>query len=183
MRGDVFGEYIGMAGENYLKIAVAGMCLSLLLSACQKDAGPAAASQVTPKFKQSTANKQGPTVDELTAGMVGATTAGKSSLPLELKFDLASHPTQGASLDVNLAMLPEVSGGPMDVQISGSDGFKVADSAPFEFPVVESGEVYRHTLKVTPTAQGLLLLGVTVTVKHDDGNETKTFSIPVIVDH
>lgn len=170
-----------MAGEKYLKIAVAGISFSLLLSACQKDQGPAAATSSAPKFKQSAAAQKGPSVDELTAGMVSATALGKSSLPLDLKFELAAHPAQGESLEVNLAMLPEVSGGPMDVQLTGTDGFK-ADTAPFELAQVDSGEVYRHTVKVTPGAPGLLLLGVTVTVKHDDASDTKVFSIPIIVD-
>src|SRR5579871_3991379 len=171
-----------MAGENHSKIAVAGMCIGLSLSACQKDAGPAASTSAAPKFHASAAAKKGPTVEELTAGMVSATALGKSPLPLDLKFDLAAHPAQGQSLDVNLAMLPQVTGGPMDVQVSATEGFGAVDATPFELAAVESGEVYRHTVKVTPKTQGLLLLGITVNVKHDDVSDSKSFSIPVIVD-
>jgi hypothetical protein len=171
-----------MAGENYLKIAVTGMCASLLLSACQKDAGPAVTTSSTPKFNSSASSKKGPSVEELTTGMVSATALGKSLLPLDLKFDLGAHPAQGESLEINLALLPQVTGGPMNLQLASTDGFTVADATPFELAAVESGEVYRHTIKVTPKSQGLLLLGVTVAVKHDDVSDSKSFSIPVIVD-
>jgi hypothetical protein len=35
---------------------------------------------------------------------------------------------------------------------------------------------------VTPTADGVLLLGLTVSLKHDDMTESRAFSIPLIVE-
>jgi hypothetical protein len=51
-----------------------------------------------------------------------------------------------------------------------------------DLPAVEAGQVYRQSVKVTPTADGVLLLGLTVSLKHDEMIETRAFSIPLIVD-
>jgi hypothetical protein len=42
--------------------------------------------------------------------------------------------------------------------------------------------VYRQTVKVTPTVAGVLLLGLTISLKHDEQTESRAFSIPVIVE-
>jgi hypothetical protein len=42
--------------------------------------------------------------------------------------------------------------------------------------------VYRQSVKVTPTADGVLLLGLTVSLKHDEMIESRAFSIPLIVE-
>ena len=47
---------------------------------------------------------------------------------------------------------------------------------------VEAGQVYRQSVKVTPTADGVLLLNLTVSLKHDEINESRAFSIPLIVE-
>ena len=48
-------------------------------------------------------------------------------------------------------------------------------------PALEAGQVYRQSIKVTPTADGVLLLGLTVSLKHDDMTESRAFSVPLIV--
>jgi hypothetical protein len=48
-------------------------------------------------------------------------------------------------------------------------------------PDLEAGQVYRQSVKVTPTADGVLVLNLTVSMKHDDLTETRGFSIPLIV--
>ena len=48
----------------------------------------------------------------------------------------------------------------------------------FDFPAVEAGEVYRQTIKVTPTAEGVVLLGVTVSLKHDEMIDHGCFRFP-----
>jgi hypothetical protein len=37
-------------------------------------------------------------------------------------------------------------------------------------------------VNVTPAAEGVLLLGVTVSLKHDELTDLKSFSIPLIAD-
>ena len=175
-----------MAGNKIFKsVAAVAMCSAVLLgSACQKDVSPAApAGNTAPTPKKSPpVVKKGPGAEELTAGMVQAAPQGKSSLALEMKFELASRPKVGQPLEVNVALISQVSGGPASIQVTASNGFASTEAGAFDIPEVETGEVYRHTLKLTPSSEGLQVLNVAVSVKHDDVNDTKVFSIPVIVD-
>ena len=52
----------------------------------------------------------------------------------------------------------------------------------FDLPAVEAGQVYRQTVKVTPSAEGVLLLNLTVSLKHDEMTDQRAFSIPLIVE-
>jgi hypothetical protein len=56
-----------------------------------------------------------------------------------------------------------------------------ADTSQFELPAVTSGEVYRQTVNVTPTADGVLMLSLDISLKYDDVTESRIFSVPLIV--
>ena len=58
----------------------------------------------------------------------------------------------------------------------------VAGAKQFEIPAEEAGEVYRETVNVTPNAEGVVLLGVTVVLKHDELVDQRVFSIPIIAE-
>ena len=51
-----------------------------------------------------------------------------------------------------------------------------------DLPAMEVGQVYRQTVTVTAATDGVLLLGLTVSLKHDDLTDSRAFSIPLIVD-
>ena len=86
-------------------------------------------------------------------------------------------------MQINLAVLPQIAAGPAIIQVVGADGLEVAaGSSPVEIPSVDAGAVYRQTLNVTPTSDGVLLLGLSVSLKHDEITESRGFTIPLIVD-
>ena len=49
------------------------------------------------------------------------------------------------------------------------------------FPTVEPEQVYRHSITVTPTAEGVSVVSLNVTLKHDEMTESRVFSVPFIV--
>ena len=175
-----------MAGNPRIRrIHILLLCAVAGLSACNKDSStaPAANSTARAKPKAPIAAKTGPTAAEQTAGMVQAPTQGKSQLPVELKFDLPQKPKVGQLLEINLALIPQISASAVTLQVSGADDLTVAPGAgQFEIPAVEAGEVYRQTLKVTPNADGVSIIGVTVSLKNDTGAEQRVFSIPIIAE-
>jgi hypothetical protein len=183
--GVSFGDDKAMAGDKMTKsIQMLLLCAAASFSACNKDSGsaPAGASLTHAKPKTAAPAKSGPTAAEQTAGMVLAASQGKSQAPVDIKFDLAQKPKVGQPLEVNLALIAQVSASPATVQVNGTDGLAVAPGGQFDIPSEEAGEVYKHTVSVTPEADGVLLLGVTVSLKHDDGTDTKTFTIPIIAE-
>ena len=166
-------------------IQVLLMCAVAALSACNRDSSPAppgnAATQVKPKAPAVV--KTGPTAAEQTAGMVQAVAQGKSQAPVELKFDLGNRPKVGQALQINLAPIPQIPASPASIQVNGADGITVdAGANQFDIPAAEAGEVYRETVSVTPNAEGVLLVGVTVSLKHDEITDSKAFSIPIIAE-
>jgi hypothetical protein len=115
--------------------------------------------------------------------MVQAATQGKSQVPVELKFDIAQRPKVGQPLDINLALIAQISASSASLQVTGADDVSVAAGAnQFDIPSEEAGQVYRQTVNVTPNAEGVLLLGVTVSLKHDEIVDQRVFSIPIIAE-
>ena len=153
-------------------------------SACHKDSGPS--PQPTPAPRVSSAPviaKKGPSAADLTAGMVEAVSQGKSQLPVELKFDLKQRPSLGQALDIDIAVVPQIDASPANVQVTGGDGLTLTPGAnQIDLPAVAAGQVYRQSIKVTPTADGVLMLSLTVSLKHDEMTESRAFSIPLIVE-
>src|ERR1700677_951222 len=161
-----------------LLCALAGLC------ACHGDSGDSGQSPGKPKARAHApvAPKKGPTPDELTAGMVEAVTQGKSLAPVGLKFDILQRPAMGKPLEIDIALMPQITAEQTTIQVTGSDGLEVApDQAQIDIAGVEAEHVYRHTVSVTPTADGVLLLGFTVTLNHDAIAETRAFSVPIMV--
>jgi hypothetical protein len=174
-----------MAGDKMTTSArVLLLCAMLAVAACNRDSGsapaPSPASHFKPKAAPLTPHA---TASEQTAGMVEAASQGKSVVPVELKFDIAQRPKVGQPLDINLALVAQIAASPVTVQLTGADDVSVAAGAnQFDIPSEEAGEVYRHTVNVTPNTEGVVLLGVTVLLKHDEVVDQRVFSIPIIAE-
>jgi hypothetical protein len=153
-----------------------------LLTACHGDAVQAPVAIVAPQSSVPAAVKRGPTPDELTAGMVEAVTLGKSTVPVGLKFDLGGRPTVGQPLEVVVAVMPQVAASSATLQVTGGEGLQIGpNGGPVEIPALDPTEVYRVSVTITPTADGVQLLGLNVILKHDEATEMRTFSVPIIV--
>jgi hypothetical protein len=155
---------------------------AMLLAACHGEPNQAPAVAPAPAASAATVVKRGPTPEELTAGMVEAVTVGKSTAPIAIKFDLPQRPSVGKRFDVVIAVLPQISASSAIVQVSSSDGLQLAANlAPIEIPSLDPTQVYRLNIPVTPTADGVQLLGLSVSLKEDDTAESRAFSVPIIV--
>ena len=158
------------------------LCTLAAVGACHQDSGtpppPGAPSVPVPVVA-----KKGPGAEQLTTGMVEAANQGKSQLPVRLKFDLRQRPSIGKPLDIDVAVLPQIDASSGDILVAGGDGLTLeAGASRIDLPALETGQVYRQVLKVTPSAEGVLLLSLTVSLKHDDQTDSRAFSIPLIVE-
>jgi hypothetical protein len=160
------------------------LCTVVVLCACHRDSGTSAQpAKAAPHPAASVAIKKGPNAAELTAGMVEAASQGKSQLPVEVKFDLDQRPAVGQPLGIEIAVLPQIDAGGAAIEVLGGEGLTVpSGTGQIDMPAVEAGQVYRQSVKVTPTRDGVLLLGLTVSLKHDEMTESRAFSIPLIVE-
>jgi hypothetical protein len=185
--GGSFGDDTSMAGTvGMTRVQVLLLCAAAAaLCACHRDSESTppggAVAHVNPKTP--VVAKSGPTAAEQTAGMVEAANQGKSQVPVDLKFDLGARPKVGQVLDINLALIPQIAASPASIQVGDADGLTVAaDTSQADIPSAEAGGVYRHTVKVTPNAEGVLLVGVTISLKHDEVTDQRAFSIPIIAE-
>ncbi len=159
------------------------LCTVGVLGGCHQDSGNSTQPKSAPHVQAPVAVKKGPSAEELTAGMVEAATQGKSQLPVKVKFGLTQRPTVGQPLDIDIAVMPQIDASGADIQVTGGDGLSVApQSNQAELGALEAGGVYRQVLKVTPSADGVLLLGLTLSLKHDEVIDSRAFSIPLIVE-
>ena len=62
------------------------------------------------------------------------------------------------------------------------DGLRLAPASaqPIDIPTVDPTQVYRLTITMTPTVEGVHLVAINVSLKHDDGTDVRTFSVPII---
>jgi hypothetical protein len=158
------------------------LCTLLATGACHRDSDAPVPAKPAPLVAAPVAVKKGPTAQQQTAGMVEAATQGRSQLPVLLKFELPQRPTVGQRLGIDIAVLPQIDAGGAEIEVTGGDGLTVGAATPIDLHALEAGQVYRQTVEVTPTTDGVLLLGLTVSVKHDDMTESRAFSVPLIVD-
>lgn len=154
-----------------------------LLAACSGGSTPSPVAKLLPRPKPAPVpTKRAPTVDELTEGMVEAVSLVKSTAQVGLKFQLSQRPALGQPLQLVLAVIPQAAADSATVQVAGSDGLQVAaEAASLQIPSIELGQVYKQSVTVTPTTEGVQLLSLTVALNHADGSESRTFSVPVIV--
>ncbi len=159
------------------------LCALALLAACHGDATEAPQVTLSPRIKAPPAAKPGSTPAELTVGMVEAVTIGISTVPVAVKFDIPERPVVGQPAEVIIAVMPQISADHAILTVTGSNQLPLPNGAggPIEMSSVEPTQVYRHNVKVTPTAEGVQLLGLGVSLQHDDITETRIFSVPVIV--
>jgi hypothetical protein len=158
------------------------LCTVVALGGCHQDSGNSTQPKSAPHVQVPVTVKKGPSAEELTAGMVEAATQGKSQLPVKVKFGLTQRPTLGQPLDIDIAVMPQIDASGADMQVTGGEGLSVApESIQAELAAVETGGVYRQVVKVTPSVDGVLLLGLTISLKHDEVIDSRAFSIPLIV--
>jgi hypothetical protein len=172
--------------DHKLKVPIAQVLLlfaAFTLSACHREAGGTAASNPAPQVKPKALVTPGPTAAEQTANMVEASAQGKSQLPVQLKFEFSQRPKVGQALAINFALIPQIDASPAIIKVNGGEGLTMgADAAEFDIPAAAAGEIYRQTVNVTPAAEGVLILGVTVSLKHDEVTDLRNFSVPLIAE-
>jgi hypothetical protein len=153
-----------------------------VLGACHQQSGTPAQPNLAPRPQVPAVARKGPTAEDLTAGMVEAAALGKSPLAVRLKFDLKQRPAIGKALEIDIAVMPQIDATAANIQVAGGDGLTVAPGAnQVDMPALEAGQVYRQSIKATPTEEGVLVLNLTVSLKHDEITESRAFSIPLIV--
>jgi hypothetical protein len=146
-----------------------------LMCACD-DAPPAstAGSASSPRPAQ---NK-----GELPPDMVAAVSAGQSSLIISVHFALGGQPIIGKPLPVEIAVVPHRPFASVRAHFDSQDGIEVTEGAEMpERKDAVAEKALPHRIVVRPLKEGVFMITAGIETHSDEGNITRIYSIPVIV--
>ena len=157
--------------------------LAALLVACggggEEEPKPAPVKKVTRQQQAETDAQAVAAADE--KRMANAVSTGKTTAPVDLKFDLPAKPDVGQPFVVELAFMPRLPADVLEVEVAGNPGLALVDGGTARFDDVQSGS--RHVLEVHARADaaGLYYLSVVARMVNKVQTEARTFSVPVAV--
>lgn len=146
------------------------------LTACDDAPPPNSGASVTPAAQ---APKSG---SVLPPAMVAAVSSGKTSSAISVHFELGAPPSVGVTVPVKVAIVPHRTFKFVRAIFTTPDGVQLADGRLYEMlRDVEAEQILMHQVTIQPTREGIYLISVGLETESDEGNITRSFSIPVIV--
>jgi hypothetical protein len=113
--------------------------------------------------------------------MATAVTDGKTSAPVDMKYDLPSKPGVGLPFEVELAFDTRMAADALEVEISEAPGLVVVSEKTIKFEPVEGGQSYTTKLLVKGDNPGLYYVGVVAKMSTSVQSESRAFAIPVVI--
>lgn len=170
-----------------MRLALAGLGATLALAGCGNKAGDGGSTTITP-HKPRAAKVAGNRGNAKTASddarddarMASAVVSGKTSAPVDLRYELAAKPAVGQSLEIELVFLPTAPSETLEVQVSGMPGLTLAGGATAKFDKVRAGEPYPHKVLVQASGSGTYYVSVIAKMVTQTQTEVRTFSVPVV---
>lgn len=171
------------ASLRVLHRALAVVSLSALLVACgggeeQQAAAPAKKSVDKPAAAAAKASVPVDGPDSLKANAV---VTGKTSAPVDLKFDVLSKPDPGQEFQIELVFLPRAPADSLEVEITSIPGITLVSGGTARFENVTAGERYPAPVVARADGAGLFYFGVSARMVSKVQSEARTFSVPVVV--
>ncbi len=167
--------YFARAIALSLAAAIAAGCGSKSdeASAAKAAKGGAAAKQSTTREAAALSG------DDRLANAVVVT--GKSSAPVDLKYDIAVKPVVGQPFEVELTFVPRVAADSLEVEFSAVEGLTLVGEPALNFEKVQAGE--RYTAKVVGQSDvaGMYYIGVSAKMTTKIQAEVRGFSVPIVV--
>ena len=169
--------------HKILVLIVAGLTLAACGKKSEEQAADAAAKSAAPA---ATAAEQAaapvkPAVEEELKHYATAVESGKSSAPVDLRYDVPAKPEVGRPFEVELAFVPRIQADTIEAEITGMQDLVIVGDATIRFDAVEAGEAYRAKLNVRADAPGLYYIGVSARVITPVQTEARAFSVPLVV--
>ena len=170
--------------SGYLASAVALSLATALATGCGGKTDEEAAAQAPKSAATASANQSAATADKARLEderLANAVATGKSSAPLDLKYDITVKPTVGQPFEMELTFLPRMSADALEVEISAVEGLTLVGSGQVRFDNVQAGERYTTKVLAQSGAAGVYYIGVAAKMTTKVQTEVRNFSVPVVV--
>jgi hypothetical protein len=161
-------------------VATAALGGMLALTGCGGKSGDEAA-KVQPAAKVIPIQPAKPTQAAEDARLANAVVSGKTSAPVDLKYDLGAKPEAGKPFTIELNFLARLPADTLEVEITGMPGLSVAEQGTFKFDKVVVGTPYVQKVTAQADADGTYYISIVAKMITQVQTEIRTFSVPVVV--
>jgi len=169
-----------------LSQALALTCVAMLvLAGCGKkvdDAGAvtkskpkAAAPVLTPEQVAAAA------ATEKEKHLATAVADGKTTAPVDLRYDVPTKPDVNQSFAVELSFDASIAADSLDVEIADARGLTIDGDKVVHFAPVDATKPYQIKLQVRGDAAGLYYLSVVARIATKVQTESRAFAIPIVI--
>jgi hypothetical protein len=167
---------------NRITSAVAAAAFGglLALTGCGGKSGDET-TQVRTAVKPNPAQAAKPAPVDDDSRLANAVISGKTSAPVDLKYDLAVKPEAGKPFEIELDFLARLPADTLEVEVSGMPGLAVVGPATFKFAKVVAGTPVVQKVSAQADADGTYYLSIVARMITQVQTEVRTFSVPVVV--
>jgi len=162
------------------RLVTVALATLLGLAGCGGKSDDATFKARTRDKPEPSASKAAGPVDE-DARLANAVVSGKTSAPVDLKYDLAAKPVAGLPFEIELVFQPRLPADTLEVEVSGMAGLTVAQQGSYKFDKVQQGTPYTQKITVQADADGTYYVSVIARMITQIQTEVRTFSVPVVV--
>lgn len=113
--------------------------------------------------------------------MANAVATGKTTAPVDLKYEMLAKPDVGQPFEISLVFVPRAPADSMQVEVKGMEGLTVVSGGDLAFENVVAGERYAGKVLVQANAPGLFYIGLAARMISKVRTEVRSFSVPVVV--
>lgn len=161
---------------------VAIVTVAAALAACGRgEEGPAAATDAPGAGGAPADAATAPAESPDDKRMANAVVTGKTTAPVDLKYDVLAKPGVGQPFEIELAFSPRLPADALEVEVTGIPGLAVVSGGATRLEGVTAGERYVVKALVQADAPGIYYANVVAKMITQVQTEARTFSIPVVV--
>lgn len=163
--------------------AAAALLAGAFVTACGggNDDQAAAAKAERAKAGQTAAAAPPANADEKQERLASAVTDGKTTAPVDMKYDVLAKPALGQPFEIEMTFSVRLPADKLETEITEAPGLTIVGEKTASFGPVEPGQTYSSRMLVTGDNPGLYYIGVIAKVSTKVQTETRAFAIPVVI--
>jgi hypothetical protein len=164
-------------------MAATALLAAALATACGggKDEAAAVAKAEKAKVERAAAAAPPTSADEKHARLASAVVDGKTTAPVDMKYDVLAKPALGQPFEVEMTFDARLPADRLETEITEAPGLTIVGEKTASFTPVEGGKSYSSKVLVQGDNPGLYYIGVVAKMSTKVQTESRAFAIPVVI--